>query len=212
MESHPVADRCPVGPAPDFDRDIDLAAAGDTAAQQRLWQDHYDRVRALVVAWFERNGGNRRDRGDLSIGPTHIVGALYMKLHNREGVFGQGRERLFKCFYNECSRIFLDHLRKRRRHHDRRAELPQDLAQHDAGTDYLDRLEQTLQDLAAHDRLDADIAAMKLLEAVPDERHPGGSRSLRNAEVAARLGCSLRLVEKRWSYLKSHLAMRLRCS
>jgi DNA-directed RNA polymerase specialized sigma24 family protein len=196
-------------PTADFDRDIELAAMGDAAARQRLWQDHFENLRRLVVAWFERCGGTNRRRGDLSIGPTHIVGELYLKLSARDGVFGQGRERLFRCFYTECSRIYLDHLRKRRRHHQQRVDLPDDMAGRDPGAERLDRLDTVLAELAQHDRLDADIAAMKVLESIEDERHPGGMRKITNAEVAARLGCSLRLVEKRWSYLKSLLSAKL---
>jgi DNA-directed RNA polymerase specialized sigma24 family protein len=204
----PVAAPWPPAGSPDrtdFERDLDLAAQGDEAARNRLWSVHFEQLKQIVVQWFERNGGNQRQRGDLSIGPTHIVGELYLKLGQRDEVFGRGRDWLFRCFYNECSRIFLDHLRKRRRHHAGRVPVDGEMPLTAKAEANLEVLSDLLARLAKNNRLDADIAAMKILESVPDEKHPGAMRKLHNAEVAKRLGCSLRLVEQRWAFLKGYL-------
>lgn len=190
---------------PDFERDLDLAAQGDEAARSRLWSVHFEQLKQIVVQWFERKVGNQRQRGDLSIGPTHIAGELYLKLGQRDEVFGRGRDWLFSCFYNECSRIFIDYLRKRRRHHAGRVPFDGEMPLTAKAEANLEVLSDLLARLAKHNRMDADIAAMKLLESVPDEKHPGAMRKLQNAEVAKRLGCSLRLVEKRWAFLKGYL-------
>ncbi len=194
-----------------FELDLDRAAAGDRDAVNRLWSDHYEDLRALVLGWFLRQRSKRAARGQVSIGPTHIVGALFERLHDRSAVFGRGRAFLFSCFYQECARIFVDHLRRTCRHHDRRVEFESQLLPREHLDAKLDVIAGALETLGRSSKLEADIAAMKIFESIEDDANPGAMRGLYNHEIAERLGCSLRQVEKHWKFAKSYLFAKLGC-
>lgn len=190
----------------EFERVLDLAATGDLAARDRLWSEFLPELRQLVVAWFEGQRAKFRWKKDPSIGPTHIVDMLWERLHARDQIYESGRRFLFKSFYTECARIFIDHLRSSGRHHDDRVDLPTHLLAPGQSEELLEKLDAALAKLRAADKLDADIGAMRVLETVADEKRPGATRGLRNDEVAAKLGVSQSTVEHRWKFIRTFLS------
>lgn len=208
-ESHATRGSDPNARLDEFERVLDLAASGDLAARDRLWSEFLPELRQLVVAWFEGQRAKFRWKKDPSIGPTHIVDMLWERLHARDRIYESGRRYLFKSFYTECVRIFLDHRKRSWRHHDGRVDLPTHFLAPDQSGEVFAKLDAALAKLRAVDKLDADIGAMRVMETVEDEPPLGGTRGLRNDEVAARLGVSKSTVEHRWKHVKAFLISEL---
>jgi DNA-directed RNA polymerase specialized sigma24 family protein len=162
-----------------------------------------------VVAWFEGQRAKYRWKKDPSIGPTHIVDALWERLHARDRAYESGRRYMFKAFYTECARIFLDHRKRTWRHHGGRVDLPTHILAPGQSEEVFEKLDAALAKLRAVDKLDADIGAMRVLESVEDESRPGATRGLRNDEVAERLDVSKSTVEHRWKHIKAFLISEL---
>lgn len=206
-DTDPVTDGAE--PASDFERDLELAASGDQAARDRFWSEHYTALRQGAKAWFDSNWRRDGRRGDISIGATHIVGAVYERLRDRTAALGKGKDWFFRCFRNECFRVFIEHLRRTKRHKQERADIECDLV-HDPRTDVdLNHLAERLLALKRMDPICAHVAMLKIFEVRPDPQRPGAMRGVENLEVAQELRVSLRKVEGCWQLAKRFLTAKL---
>lgn len=198
------------GVASEFDRDLDRAATGDQAAKDAFWSKHYDALRECAEAWFREHWRRDGRRADISIGATHIINAVYERLRDRTAALGEGRQWFFRCFYNECLRVFVDHLRRTKRHKGRRADCEPDFLGGGCGGADEDKVAEVLTSLQRLDPTMAQVAMLKILATRPDPRQPGAVRGLQNQEVADELHICLREVEKCWPMAKAFLMRDLR--
>lgn len=203
--SAPGSSADPKRDATAFDRDLESAAAGDQAAKDAFWGKHYDELRACAQQWFRQQWRPVGRRADISIGPTHIINAVYERLRERTAALSEGRAWFFHCFYNECVRVFIDHLRRTKRHKGRRAELEAEALRGTCGGADEAKVADVLTLLQRLDPTTAQVAMLKILANRPDPRKAGAVRGVQNQEVADELGICLREVEKRWPMAKAFL-------
>jgi hypothetical protein len=188
-----------------FARDLERAANGGAEERNRFWEEHYPYFKQCAGEWF----ANRWNRNGVSIGATHITGALFMRMSNRAAAMDKGRSFFFKCFYNECLRIVVDHWRASKRRRNKQQELPTEamgLEDHGAPIDPVE-IVGLLEQLKQLDESVGLVATLKVLESCSDGR--GAQRTLTSQEVADRLGMGLRTVEKHWAFGKAWLKSRI---
>lgn len=179
----------------DTTRILKELAAGDRAAEDRLYPRVYDELRGLAVRLFHRQPA------DHTLQPTALVHEAYLRLVDQKHAAFTDRAHFFAVAAKIMRRLLIDHARQR-------------LAEKRGG----DRTREALDEIATPKReytpdlLDLDGALHKLARLserqgrVVEMKYFGG---MTIAEIGDVLGVSHATVESDWAFARSWLAREL---
>lgn len=86
---------------------LNAAAAGETAAPEKLFELVYDDLRRLAVKYM------RNERGEHTLQATALVHEAFIRLIDWENVSWQNRAHFFACAAQIMRKILVDHARHR---------------------------------------------------------------------------------------------------
>lgn len=185
---------------PDDDRDVTQvlhsAAAGDSAAAERLWALTYDELRRIAQRQL------RAERADHTLSPTALVHEAYLRLVDQTRVEWADRSHFFALAARMCRRVLVDHARRRgavRRGGDQiRTTLDTELGQRVPDGDGL-----APEDLIALDEALDHLARLSpRLASVVEMRYFAG---LTEEEIASTLDVTTRTVRRDWVKARAFL-------
>lgn len=168
---------------------------GSREAADRLVEVLYPELKRLAAAKM------RRERMDHTWQPTALVNELYLELLKAKALGGKeahpnDRKVFFGLAGHMMMRLLIHHARPLAR---RIRKISMDeLSNHpESGADGLGSVERVLSKLASVDPELRSIVEMKVFEGLSGE------------EIASRLGCSTRTVERRWNFAKHWLSQEI---
>lgn len=178
--------------SPDVTAILDLAAAGDRAAVDRLFPLVYDELRRLAGAALGR------ERADHTLQATALVHEVYVRMIDQQRVRWENKAHFMAIAAGAIRRILVDHARRKRskkRGGDAHHVDLDDVATiaGDTGTPELVELDRVLELFARDHPEKARIVELRFF---------GG---LTHVEIARVLSVSERTVERHWQFAKAWL-------
>lgn len=170
------------------------ARRGDRSAVDGLMQALWPELRRIAASQM------RGERQDHTWQPTALVNELYLELLKAKSLDGDATRNDRNGFLGLASHMMMRLLIHHARPLYRRVQKTslQDDSAPELATDRLSEVETLLASLGAIDPQLRTVVEMKVFEGHSSE------------EMAARLGCSLRTVERRWTVAKHWLEQNLR--
>lgn len=142
----------------------------------------------------------RRERSDHTLQPTALVNELYLELLKLRSLNGAASEAREQIFFGLAGRMMMRLLIQHARPLHRRVKKVPLAMEHQApstATEELTEIEHLLSKLAAIDPQLRALVEMKIFEGCSMD------------EIAARLGCAVRTVERRWNFARHWLEKEL---
>jgi len=173
--------------------------AGDSAAQEELFELLYDELRGMA------RGEIKQGAPRATIQPTALVSEVYIRLLGRELPDWENRRHFFFTAARAMRDVLVERARRgaaqRRGGGWRRAEL-QDVVEPDLATPAGDllALDEAIEKLARHDERMADVVRLRFFAGLGEE------------EVAQTLQVSRRTVSRLWGRARARLALFVRPS
>ena len=168
----------------------------DRVAIDRLMQFVYQELRALASYYL------RGERDDHTLQPTALVHEAWLRLSGSPGVSWQNRAHFFGAAARAMRRILVERARRRAARKRRPSiDCAAGAGGNPGGRESPDHILLIHESLEQLEREDPDAAQVVMLKFF------GG---LASAEIARSAGCSVRSVERRWTFAKARLYQMMR--
>ena len=183
-------------PMDDLTQLIQAAAAGSTTAEQTLFDEVYANLKQIAARQLTRTRGH----ADGTLGPTALVGELYLKLANANFIQPENRGHFYAIAASAMRQIIVDDFRARataKRAADVTPLLEDQVGDQQTPADRLLEIDDALRSLAAEDPRAAHVFECKYF---------AGYSTQQTAEA---LGLSVRSCERFWRDGRSYVRERL---
>jgi RNA polymerase sigma factor (TIGR02999 family) len=171
------------------------AAAGDKAAQDRLWELTYDELHRIAQRHL------MSERRDHTLSATALVNEAFLRLNSQQDIDWQDRAHFFGVASRVCRRVLVDHARRRRAQKRGGAQSRVTL---DAGLVAIEN--QSDEIVALHEALERLTLLNERLVRIVECRYFAGLTEEQTAEV---MSISVRTVRRDWVKARAWLYAQL---